>query len=222
MAQAYFPVLEMIQDRVRPIVLEQFGATHMDFIDLFYVRYSMDVQRALEVPPPRIPSAPLHHSSPQFSGIRMRERHPAWETESSGAPEEQQADAQNSTPGPPLERGGFWVVACGLWAHLHDAQLPGLPTPPASSLHSLAPRGETRSQEHRDYGCVSLNIAISPEDEYEGGGTQFQRGLVGLPQEAAVRIPQGAALIHGSQITHAGVPITSGEVREQLSTESPQ
>lgn len=42
--QAYEAVLAIIDERVRPVVFERYGVTHMEYMDLFYVRYSMEVQ----------------------------------------------------------------------------------------------------------------------------------------------------------------------------------
>lgn len=74
-------------------------------------------------------------------------------------------------------------------------------------LGSIAP---SRSQPvHRDASLVTLNIALSSPDDFEGGGTYIE-GLEnhnGLP----LCIGRGKVLCHSSGIMHAGTAISAGE-----------
>lgn len=54
---------------------------------------------------------------------------------------------------------------------------------------------------HKDGSFLSFNILLSSPDEFEGGGTYFDDGLI-MTQE------QGDLTIHSSKIKHAGLPIT--------------
>jgi tetratricopeptide (TPR) repeat protein len=66
--------------------------------------------------------------------------------------------------------------------------------------------GPSRSQPlHRDASILSLNIALSPQSDYEGGGTYFQGIDTILQQE------QGHVLCHSGGTMHAGNAISSGE-----------
>jgi hypothetical protein len=56
---------------------------------------------------------------------------------------------------------------------------------------------------HKDGSFLSFNILLSSPDEFEGGGTYFDDGLI-MTQE------QGDLTIHSSKINHAGLPITKG------------
>lgn len=69
-----------------------------------------------------------------------------------------------------------------------------------------AAKGGTRQPMHRDAALLSVNIALSSPDEYEGGGTLFQT-VGGGP----VRLGRGHAMVHASGVRHAGAPITAGE-----------
>ena len=57
---------------------------------------------------------------------------------------------------------------------------------------------------HKDGSFISFSILLSNHNDFEGGGTQFEDGLV-------TKIKQGDILIHSSLITHSGVPITKGK-----------
>ncbi|CAM9268182.1 unnamed protein product [Discosporangium mesarthrocarpum] len=57
---------------------------------------------------------------------------------------------------------------------------------------------------HRDNSLVSINIALNPEDEYEGGGTWME------PLQETIRIQQGGVLVHSSGLRHAGNPVVDG------------
>jgi len=74
-------------------------------------------------------------------------------------------------------------------------------------LGSIAP---SMSQPvHRDASLVTLNIALSSPDDFEGGGTYIE-GLEnhnGLP----LCIDRGKVLCHSSGIMHAGTAISAGE-----------
>jgi tetratricopeptide (TPR) repeat protein len=66
--------------------------------------------------------------------------------------------------------------------------------------------GPSRSQPlHRDASILSLNIALSPQSDYEGGGTYFQ-GIDSILQQE-----QGHVLCHSGGAMHAGNAISSGE-----------
>ena len=69
-----------------------------------------------------------------------------------------------------------------------------------------AAKGGTRQPMHRDAALLSVNIALSSPDEYEGGGTLFQT-VGGGP----VRLGRGHVMVHASGVRHAGAPITAGE-----------
>jgi hypothetical protein len=56
---------------------------------------------------------------------------------------------------------------------------------------------------HKDGSFLSFNILLSNQDDFEGGGTYFDDGLI-MTQE------QGDLTIHSSKIKHAGLPITKG------------
>ena len=62
-----------------------------------------------------------------------------------------------------------------------------------------AAKGGTRQPMHRDAALLSVNIALSSPDEYEGGGTLFQT-VGGGP----VRLGRGHAMVHASGVRHAG------------------
>jgi tetratricopeptide (TPR) repeat protein len=74
-------------------------------------------------------------------------------------------------------------------------------------LGSIAP---SRSQPvHRDASLLTLNIALSSPDEYDGGGT-YVEGLENHSGEP-LRISKGKALCHSSGIMHAGTSISRGQ-----------
>lgn len=74
-------------------------------------------------------------------------------------------------------------------------------------LGSIAP---SRSQPvHRDASLLTLNIALSSPDEYDGGGTYIE-GLENHSGEPLL-ISKGKALCHSSGIMHAGTCISRGE-----------
>jgi len=56
---------------------------------------------------------------------------------------------------------------------------------------------------HHDGSFLSFNILLSNPNDFEGGGTYFDDGLIFYPE-------QGDLLIHSSKINHAGLPITKG------------
>ena len=53
-------------------------------------------------------------------------------------------------------------------------------------------------------GLATVNIALNSPSDFDGGGTWFQDG------GASHRVDVGHALLHGSALAHAGVPITRG------------
>ena len=56
---------------------------------------------------------------------------------------------------------------------------------------------------HHDGSFLSFNILLSDQNDFEGGGTYFDDGLISY-------LEQGDVLIHSSRIKHAGLPITKG------------
>lgn len=62
--------------------------------------------------------------------------------------------------------------------------------------HKLSP--------HKDGSFITFSILLSDTNDFEGGGTQFEDGLIS-------KINQGDLLIHSSLITHSGVSITKGK-----------
>ena len=70
----------------------------------------------------------------------------------------------------------------------------------------LANLGQTRSQPiHRDASLVTLNVALSPVTDYEGGGTYIEA------LDEVLRIDQGHLLSHAGSVMHAGNAISEGE-----------
>eukprot|EP00537_Pseudo-nitzschia_pungens_P009255 CAMPEP_0172379938 /NCGR_PEP_ID=MMETSP1060-20121228/70184_1 /TAXON_ID=37318 /ORGANISM="Pseudo-nitzschia pungens, Strain cf. cingulata" /LENGTH=707 /DNA_ID=CAMNT_0013107683 /DNA_START=26 /DNA_END=2149 /DNA_ORIENTATION=+ len=74
---------------------------------------------------------------------------------------------------------------------------------------------------HRDLGLVSVNILLTPDSEFEGGGTFFEDQLSSADDDTT-RIPEplkplgvGHCLAHPASFRHAGAGTTSG-VREIL------
>ena len=57
---------------------------------------------------------------------------------------------------------------------------------------------------HKDGSFITFSILLSDTNDFEGGGTQFEDGLIS-------KINQGDLLIHSSLITHSGVSITKGK-----------
>jgi tetratricopeptide (TPR) repeat protein len=69
--------------------------------------------------------------------------------------------------------------------------------------------GGSRSQPvHRDSSLLSLNVALSPRSNYEGGGTFFE-GLA--PESCTISNERGHVLCHAGGAPHAGRGIQSGE-----------
>jgi hypothetical protein len=56
---------------------------------------------------------------------------------------------------------------------------------------------------HCDGSFISFQILLSEVNDFEGGGTYFDDGLVMKPE-------QGDLVIHSSRIKHSGLPIKSG------------
>jgi hypothetical protein len=56
---------------------------------------------------------------------------------------------------------------------------------------------------HKDGSFLSFNILLSNPDDFEGGGTYFDDGLIMRPE-------QGDLIIHSSKMKHSGLPITKG------------
>jgi hypothetical protein len=56
---------------------------------------------------------------------------------------------------------------------------------------------------HSDGSIISFNILLSEQNDFEGGGTCFDDGLV-------IKSEQGDLIIHNGKIKHSGLPITQG------------
>lgn len=68
-----------------------------------------------------------------------------------------------------------------------------------------AARDLTHQPTHRDAALLTLNIALSDEAEYEGGGTRFEAS------GQVIKTPMGHMCCHASGVRHAGRQITRGE-----------
>lgn len=64
--------------------------------------------------------------------------------------------------------------------------------------------GQIELKPHRDGSVVSFNIALNSLDDYEGGGTWFDR------LQTSLRSEKGHILAHASALLHGGHPIQSG------------
>jgi hypothetical protein len=56
---------------------------------------------------------------------------------------------------------------------------------------------------HKDGSFLSFNILLSNPNDFEGGGTYFDDGLIMTPE-------QGDLILHSSKMNHSGLPITKG------------
>jgi hypothetical protein len=56
---------------------------------------------------------------------------------------------------------------------------------------------------HKDGSFISFNILLSNINDFEGGGTYFDDGLI-------IKGEQGDLIIHSSRVKHSGLPITKG------------
>jgi tetratricopeptide (TPR) repeat protein len=63
---------------------------------------------------------------------------------------------------------------------------------------------------HRDSSILSLNVALSPSDDYEGGGTYFQ-GLNHTNGQETIQNQQGHVMCHPGGVMHAGRSIETGQ-----------
>jgi len=63
-------------------------------------------------------------------------------------------------------------------------------------------------RKHVDSTALTINISLSNESEYEGGGTRF---FAADRKELTIRNAAGSALLHDGDIEHAGVAISSGK-----------
>jgi len=75
-------------------------------------------------------------------------------------------------------------------------------------LGSIAPA--TSQPVHRDAGLLTINIALSPQEGFVGGGTYIE-GLEASGRSTPLVVDQGVALCHSSGACHAGVGIASGQ-----------
>lgn len=76
---------------------------------------------------------------------------------------------------------------------------------------SKATGGGAKSQPvHRDSSLLSINVALSARDEYNGGGTFFE-ALPNAETNCILQNAKGHVLTHASSIKHAGRGIESGE-----------
>jgi tetratricopeptide (TPR) repeat protein len=68
--------------------------------------------------------------------------------------------------------------------------------------------GDSRSQPvHRDASLLSLNVALSPPSNYQGGGTYVE----GVSDTPRIEMEQGSVMCHAGGAPHAGRGTTSGE-----------
>jgi hypothetical protein len=68
--------------------------------------------------------------------------------------------------------------------------------------------GDSRSQPvHRDASLLSLNVALSPPSNYQGGGTYVE----GVRDSPRIEMEQGSVMCHAGGAPHAGRGTTSGE-----------
>ena len=67
-----------------------------------------------------------------------------------------------------------------------------------------AANGQKELKPHRDGSVLSLNIALNPATDFEGGGTWF------ASLDDAIKIDQGEIVTHASSLLHGGHGITSG------------
>lgn len=78
---------------------------------------------------------------------------------------------------------------------------------------------------HRDSSILSLNVALSPFEDYEGGGTYFQ-ALNHQNGQETIRNQQGHVMCHAGGAMHAGRSIDKGQrwvlVLFLLSSKHPQ
>ena len=56
---------------------------------------------------------------------------------------------------------------------------------------------------HTDGSFLSINILLNNENEFEGGGTIFEDGLV-------MNAKQGDLILHSSLIKHSGLQVYKG------------
>ena len=64
--------------------------------------------------------------------------------------------------------------------------------------------GQTGLELHQDQSELSVNILLSNNDDFNGGGTYFEDGIT-------VKLDQGDMLIHKGKIKHSGLNITKGK-----------
>lgn len=57
---------------------------------------------------------------------------------------------------------------------------------------------------HCDFSLLTLNVALSPRDDYEGGGTWFEHS------GEVLLCGRGEGVLHPGGLTHCGVPVTRG------------
>jgi tetratricopeptide (TPR) repeat protein len=70
----------------------------------------------------------------------------------------------------------------------------------------LGHQAPSRSQPiHRDASLLTLNVALSSLDEFDGGGTYIEA------LDQTLKINQGHLLCHAGGVMHAGIGISSGE-----------
>merc|ERR1719399_2787437 len=62
---------------------------------------------------------------------------------------------------------------------------------------------------HQDFSLLTLNIALSDEADYDGGGTWFQHS------GDTFIASRGQCIMHAGRLPHAGVPVARG-TRYQL------
>jgi hypothetical protein len=65
-------------------------------------------------------------------------------------------------------------------------------------------KGTKLHTDNSEFIYITVNVALSAPDDYEGGGTYIEA------MDETIRLQQGEMLIHLGNLVHAGVEITSG------------
>ena len=70
---------------------------------------------------------------------------------------------------------------------------------------------------HQDHQALTVLVPLSPPSAFEGGGTGFwprgadERAARRAPPALVLRPPAGTALLFAGSVTHAGLPVRTGE-----------
>ena len=83
-------------------------------------------------------------------------------------------------------------------------------SPAALRAHSVSllkyNASHPRTDVHIDNGILALTVAMSPQDQYEGGGTFFEH----MGQDDVVEMDVGFATLRPGSVRHGGHPVTNG------------